>query len=73
MAAGGTYRVDAMFTNIGGQDICHVAFDVTTLEVTSGVASVLTRTGALIGRVKIVGQFAKAGTWLLDIGESRRL
>jgi hypothetical protein len=73
MAAGGTYRVDAMFTNIGGQDICHVAFDVTTLEVTSGLASVLTRTGALIGRegirlpATLVGEHAN-----LRSGETER-
>jgi len=50
LAAGGTYQIDAVFTNVGGQNICHVAFDVITLDAASGVASVLTRSGELIGR-----------------------
>lgn len=50
LAAGGSYRIDAVFTNVGGADICHVAFEVVTLTAPTGVASVLTRTGELIGR-----------------------
>jgi parallel beta-helix repeat protein len=50
LAAGGTYVIDATFTNVGGENICRAAFEVATLDVPSGVASVLTRTGDLIGR-----------------------
>jgi len=50
LAAGGSYQIDAAFTNVGGETICRVAFDVITLDVASGVASVLRRNGDLIGR-----------------------
>ncbi len=50
LAAGGSYHIDAVFTNIGGANICHVAFEVVTLNAPTGVASVLTRNGELIGR-----------------------
>jgi hypothetical protein len=50
LAAGGSYQIDAAFTNIGSQTICQVAFDVSTLETASGVPSLLTRDGDLIGR-----------------------
>jgi len=49
-AAGGTYLVDAAFTNVGSENICRVAFEVVTLDAASGVASVLTGSGQLLGR-----------------------
>jgi hypothetical protein len=54
LATGGTYRIDAAFTNLGRQNLCHVAFEVITLQTTSGLPTVLTRDGNVIGREGII-------------------
>ena len=50
LTAGGTFEIAAVFTNLGAQDLCHVAFQVIALRgEAGGTPAVVTRRGALIG------------------------
>lgn len=55
LTAGGEYRITAVFTNLAGRDICHVAFAVATLTGQTGSPLVLvTKRGELIGGEGVV-------------------
>ena len=54
LAAGGEFRVAATFTDSTGQGICHLAFEVVTLEAQSAPPLMLTATGDALGGEGIV-------------------
>ena len=55
LTAGGTFEITAVFANVGAQDICHVAFQVTALRgEAGGTPTVVTQRGALIGGEGII-------------------
>jgi hypothetical protein len=62
LAAGGAFRITAVFANRDAADICHVAFEVVTLAGTAGAPPrLLTERGALIGGQGVLIPAALAG------------
>jgi hypothetical protein len=62
LAAGGAFWIAAVFSNRGGVDICHVAFEVVTLKGAAGATPILlTERGEPIGGQGIILPAALAG------------
>lgn len=61
VAAGGEFRIDATFINHGSSNICHIAFQVETLEGNPATPMMLTQSGDPIGTQGITVSATDAG------------
>lgn len=52
-AAGGEFRIDGTFTNLGPTNICHVAFEISTLSAATAAVTLMAPDGNSLGQAGV--------------------